>query len=52
MAFLQETVQKECEERFELTEALSEARKELLQLKMPAGMWKSNIYVFSTLFGL
>ncbi|XP_041377933.1 myosin-11-like [Gigantopelta aegis] len=39
--FLQETVQKECEERFELTEALSDARKELLQLKMPAGGYSS-----------
>lgn len=35
--FLQNIVQKECEERFELTEALNEARKELLQLKKPPG---------------
>ncbi|XP_050414692.2 early endosome antigen 1 [Patella vulgata] len=35
--FLQDTVRKECEERFELTEALSDARQELLQLKKPAG---------------
>ena len=35
--FLQKIVQKECEERFELTEALSEARKELLHLKKPPG---------------
>ncbi|KAL4220874.1 Leucine glutamate and lysine-rich protein 1 [Mactra antiquata] len=34
---LQETVQKECEERFELTEALSAAKEELLLLKKPAG---------------
>ena len=36
--FLQETVRRECEERFELTEALSVAREELLQMKRPAGM--------------
>ncbi|XP_012944249.1 putative leucine-rich repeat-containing protein DDB_G0290503 [Aplysia californica] len=35
--FLQNIVRKECEERFELTEALSEARKELLELKKPPG---------------
>lgn len=35
--FLQDTVRKECEERFELTEALSEARRELLSFKKPAG---------------
>lgn len=34
---LQDTVQKECEERFELTEALSVAKEELLLLKKPAG---------------
>uniref|UniRef100_A0A2C9LJD3 Leucine-, glutamate- and lysine-rich protein 1 n=1 Tax=Biomphalaria glabrata TaxID=6526 RepID=A0A2C9LJD3_BIOGL len=39
--FLQGIVRKECEERFELTEALSEARKELLQLKKPAGGYSS-----------
>jgi hypothetical protein len=36
--FLQETVQKEVEERFELTEALSTARTELLKLKKPSGI--------------
>ena len=35
--FLQETVRKECEERFELTEALSAAKEELLAFKRPAG---------------
>lgn len=35
---LQDTVQKECEERFELTEALSAAKEELLMLKKPPGM--------------
>ncbi|XP_053379442.1 restin homolog isoform X4 [Mercenaria mercenaria] len=39
---LQETVQKECEERFELTEALSAAKEELLQLKKPAGNQSQN----------
>ncbi|XP_053379441.1 restin homolog isoform X2 [Mercenaria mercenaria] len=39
---LQETVQKECEERFELTEALSAAKEELLQLKKPAGGYISG----------
>ena len=34
---LQETVHNECEERFELTEALSVAKEELLQLKKPPG---------------
>lgn len=34
---LQETVQKECEERLELTESLTAARTELLQLKKPTG---------------
>ncbi|XP_006868054.1 PREDICTED: leucine-, glutamate- and lysine-rich protein 1 [Chrysochloris asiatica] len=31
--FLQETVRRECEERFELTEALSHAREQLLELR-------------------
>nr|XP_054102888.1 protein LEKR1 isoform X2 [Callithrix jacchus]XP_054102889.1 protein LEKR1 isoform X2 [Callithrix jacchus] len=31
--FLQETVRRECEERFELTEALSQAREELLEFR-------------------
>jgi len=35
--FLQETVRRECEERFELTEKLSEAREQLLHFKKPAG---------------
>lgn len=32
---LRETVRQECEERFELTEALELAKKELLMLKRP-----------------
>ncbi|GFO21974.1 solute carrier family 2, facilitated glucose transporter member 1 [Plakobranchus ocellatus] len=40
--FLQNIVQKECEERFELTEALSEARRQLLELKRPPGGYSSN----------
>ena len=36
--FLQDTVRSECEERFELTEALGEARRQLLALKKPNGM--------------
>lgn len=32
-AFLQETVRRECEERFQLTEALSQAREQLLELQ-------------------
>ncbi|KAL5014218.1 hypothetical protein ScPMuIL_008488 [Solemya velum] len=40
--FLQETVKRECEERFELTEALSEAREKLLHLKKPAGGYASS----------
>lgn len=39
--FLQDTVRKECEERFELTEKLSEAKEELLQLKKPSGGYSS-----------
>ncbi|KAB0364635.1 hypothetical protein FD754_008791, partial [Muntiacus muntjak] len=35
--FLQETVRRECEERFELTEALSQAREQLLGLRMLSG---------------
>ncbi|XP_067851450.1 uncharacterized protein lekr1 [Heptranchias perlo] len=31
--FLQETVRRECEERYELTEALSQAREQLMELK-------------------
>ncbi|XP_052819737.1 uncharacterized protein LOC128245577 isoform X2 [Mya arenaria] len=38
---LQETVQKECEERFELTDALSAAKEELLLLKRPLGGYQS-----------
>ena len=37
VGFLQETVRRECEERFELTEALSVAKEELLALKKPIG---------------
>ena len=40
--FLQETVRKECEERFELTEALSAAKEELLAFKRPAGQLVSE----------
>ncbi|KAK3800364.1 hypothetical protein RRG08_052749 [Elysia crispata] len=40
--FLQNIVHKECEERFELTEALSEARRELLELKKPPGGYTCN----------
>ncbi|XP_053456141.1 protein LEKR1 [Nycticebus coucang] len=35
--FLQETVRRECEERFELTEALSQAREQLLRLGRLSG---------------
>ncbi|XP_027268968.1 leucine-, glutamate- and lysine-rich protein 1 isoform X1 [Cricetulus griseus] len=35
--FLQETVRRECEERFELTEALSQAREQLLELRRNGG---------------
>ncbi|KAB0391433.1 hypothetical protein E2I00_019090 [Balaenoptera physalus] len=35
--FLQETVRRECEERFELTEALSQAREQLLELRKRGG---------------
>ncbi|XP_052036362.1 protein LEKR1 [Apodemus sylvaticus] len=35
--FLQETVRRECEERFELTEALSQAKEELLELRRGGG---------------
>ena len=35
--FLQETVRRECEERFELTEALSQAREQLLELRKHSG---------------
>uniref|UniRef100_A0A8C4SJA2 Leucine, glutamate and lysine rich 1 n=1 Tax=Erpetoichthys calabaricus TaxID=27687 RepID=A0A8C4SJA2_ERPCA len=34
---LQETVRRECEERYELTEALSQAREQLLELKKRSG---------------
>ena len=45
--FLQDTVRKECEERFELTEKLSEAKGELLQLKKPSGENK-GLYIQHT----
>lgn len=35
--FLQETVRRECEERFELTEALSQAQEQLLELRKHSG---------------
>lgn len=37
MAFLQETVRRECEERLELTDALGEARAQLLALQRTSG---------------
>lgn len=37
MAFLQETVRRECEERLELTDALCEARAQLLALQRASG---------------
>lgn len=37
MAFLQETVRRECEERLELTDALGEARAQLLALQRASG---------------
>ena len=37
MVFLQETVRRECEERFELTDALGEARAQLLALQRTSG---------------
>ena len=37
MAFLQETVRRECEERLELTDALGEARGQLLALRRASG---------------
>ncbi|XP_078617197.1 uncharacterized protein LOC144885228 isoform X2 [Branchiostoma floridae x Branchiostoma japonicum] len=42
IAFLQETVRRECEERFELTEALSEAREQLLAFQRPPAGFPSN----------
>ncbi|KAI8489857.1 Leucine-, glutamate- and lysine-rich protein 1 [Branchiostoma belcheri] len=42
IAFLQETVRRECEERFELTEALSEAREQLLTFQRPPAGFSSN----------
>ncbi|XP_074655828.1 uncharacterized protein LOC141909321 [Tubulanus polymorphus] len=46
---LQETVRRECEERFELTEALSEAREQLLTLKKPSGGYQTPPRVTSSL---
>lgn len=37
MGFLQETVRRECEERLELTDALGEARAQLLALQRASG---------------
>ncbi len=39
IVFLQDTVRRECEERFELTEALGVAKEELMVLKRPPGEW-------------
>ena len=43
IAFLQETVRRECEERFELTEALSQTKEELMALKRPLGNHPSKM---------
>ncbi|XP_063297756.1 protein LEKR1 [Pelobates fuscus] len=40
--FLKETVRLECEERFELTEALTQAREQLLELKQANGSFLSS----------
>ena len=42
MEVLQDTVRRECEERFELTEALSEARIQLLALQKRPSLTKLN----------
>lgn len=39
-------MRKECEERFELTEKLSEAKEELLQLKKPSGEFSAKGFHF------
>ncbi|XP_057613111.1 protein LEKR1 [Chionomys nivalis] len=41
--FLQETVRRECEERFELTEALSQAREQLLELRRSGGSLRCSL---------
>ncbi|XP_041515171.1 leucine-, glutamate- and lysine-rich protein 1 [Microtus oregoni] len=41
--FLQETVRRECEERFELTEALSQAREQLLELGRSGGSLRCSL---------
>ncbi|MEE6501115.1 hypothetical protein FKM82_004069 [Ascaphus truei] len=41
-SFLQETVRLECEERYELTEALTRAREQLLELKRVNGSFPSS----------
>ncbi|KAK3105323.1 hypothetical protein FSP39_022556 [Pinctada imbricata] len=43
LSFLQDTVRKECEERFELTEKLSAAREELLHFKRPTGKYYPSL---------
>ncbi|KAM8953137.1 protein LEKR1 [Pelodytes ibericus] len=40
--FLKETVRMECEERFELTEALTQAREQLIELKRTSGSISSS----------
>ncbi|XP_019482086.1 PREDICTED: leucine-, glutamate- and lysine-rich protein 1 [Hipposideros armiger] len=45
--FLQETVRRECEERFELTEALSQAREQLLELQKLSGSFQLSPCSFS-----
>ena len=39
---MQDTVRRECEERFDLTEALNSAKEELLALKKPRGLTVTN----------
>ncbi|XP_077998380.1 uncharacterized protein LOC144451420 [Glandiceps talaboti] len=42
ISFLQDTVRRECEERYELTEALSEAKEQLLTFQRPAAGYNSS----------
>lgn len=45
ISFLQDTVRRECEERFELTETLGVAKEELLAMKRMAGASQNYIYI-------
>ncbi|XP_075058149.1 protein LEKR1 isoform X2 [Mixophyes fleayi] len=47
-AFLKETVRLECEERYELTEALTQAREQVLELKRGCGNFPSSQRPFTT----